>query len=367
MNNASTTAIQRMPQGTSWLRIASSMVPGLALCFGLAVAAMALGKFPWLAAHGFSALTVAIVLGMLVGNTVYTSLDSASGAGVTFSKQKLLRAGVVLYGLKLTLQDIAHVGIAGVVIDALVLCSTFGMAWLLGTRVFKMDRETAMLVGAGSAICGAAAVMATEPVLKARAAKVTVAVSTVVVFGTLAIFIYPLLNTLNQYWGFVPHGADEFGIYIGSTVHEVAQVVAAARSVGEHAADTAVIAKMVRVMMLAPFLIALSTWLSREERRKAGATGQASRSKLTIPWFAFMFLGVVVINSLVSLPKAVVRDANYVDTLFLAMAMGALGLTTHISSIRQAGVKPLLLAAVLFAWLMAGGAAINSIVNGLLR
>jgi uncharacterized integral membrane protein (TIGR00698 family) len=359
MTTSTLTAPQHDTHRAPWLRA----LPGLLLCLVLAIVAIQLGKLSWLAAHGFSALTVAIVLGMVIGNTVYGSLAPVSGEGVTFSKQKLLRAGVVLYGLRLTLQDIGHVGFAGVLIDALVLSSTFGLAWLIGTRVFKLDRTTAMLVGAGSAICGAAAVMATEPVVKAQAEKVTVAVSTVVVFGTLAIFLYPALYSLNEHWNFVPQGANAFGIYAGSTIHEVAQVVAAARSIDPQTADTAVIAKMVRVMMLAPFLITLSAWLARDAKRTAGATSHAGKTSLTIPWFAFIFVGVVIFNSFSLLPKHLVGQVNDFDTLLLAMAMGALGLTTHVSSIRKAGVKPLLLGATLFVWLIAGGAAINSLVT----
>lgn len=198
--------------------------------------------------------------------------------------------------------------------------------------------------------------MAAEPVVKARAEQVTVAVATVVVFGTVAIFLYPVLFELNQQWQLVPGGADGFGIYVGSTIHEVAQVVAAARAVGPHAADTAVIAKMVRVMMLAPFLILLSAWLARD-----GAKSQApvAKGKLTVPWFAFAFVGVVLFNSLQLLPKSWVAVTTEVDTILLAMAMAALGLATHISSIRKAGFKPLLLALILFVWLVVGGAVIN--------
>jgi len=342
-------------------------IAGVMLCLALATTAILLGRIDWLAAHGLSALTVAILLGIVIGNTYYPGISNACGAGVTYSKQTLLRAGVVLYGLRLTLQDIGHVGVTGVLIDALVLSSTFGLAMLLGTRVFKLDRTTAILIGAGSSICGAAAVMATEPVVRAHAEKVTVAVSTVVVFGTLAIFLYPALFALNQHWGFVPQGAHAFGIYAGSTIHEVAQVVAAARSVGTDAANTAVITKMVRVMMLAPFLITLSAWLSRAESHQAAMPGQAGKPKLAVPWFAFIFIGTVIFNSFSVLPKPVVEFAINLDTLLLAMAMAALGLTTHVSAIRKAGLKPLMLAAILFAWLIGGGAVINSAVAGLLH
>lgn len=348
------------------------LLPGLAVSAALAAAGILLGRIGWLQDHGFSALTLAIVLGMLVGNTVYPRLAAASGAGVNFSRQNLLRLGVVLYGLRLTVQDIGHVGLAGVATDALVLGSTFALACFIGIQWLGMDRKTAMLIGAGSSICGAAAVMAAEPVVKARAEQVTVAVAAVVVFGTVAIFLYPLLFELNQQWQLIPGGADGFGIYAGSTIHEVAQVVAAARSVGPHAADTAVIAKMVRVMMLAPFLIMLSAWLARDDAKRAARVAHApasnehtefhptpAKAKLAVPWFAFAFVGVVLFNSLNLLPASVVAMTTEIDTILLAMAMAALGLATHISSIRKAGIKPLLLALILFVWLVLGGALIN--------
>lgn len=367
-----TTAFRRTTESSAatpraWTRL----LPGLALSGALAAAGVALGRIGWLQDHGFSALTLAIVLGMIVGNTVYPlvpRLAAASGAGVNVSKQNLLRLGVVLYGLRLTVQDIGHVGIAGVAIDALVLGSTFALACFIGTRWLGLDRKTAMLIGAGSSICGAAAVMAAEPVVKARAEQVTVAVATVVVFGTLAIFLYPALFELNQHWALIPGGANGFGIYAGSTIHEVAQVVAAARSVGPDAANSAVIAKMVRVMMLAPFLVMLSAWLARDDKRHAhtsAATGQAP-GKLAVPWFAFGFVAVVLFNSLQWLPASVVAVTTEIDTALLAMAMAALGLSTHIGAIRKAGAKPLLLALILFGWLIVGGALINRWVPALL-
>ena len=327
----------------------------------LALLAIRLGTLGWLQAHGMSALTVAIVLGILLGNTLYPYVAAKGGAGVVFSKQTVLRAGVILYGLRLTLHDVGQVGIAGVLIDALLLSSTFALAHFLGTRVFGLDRSTAMLIGAGNAICGAAAVMATEPLLRARTEQVTVAISTVVVFGTVAIFLYPALYDLNVHWQLVPAGTKAFGVYAGSTIHEVAQVFAAGRSISAETANTAVITKMVRVMMLAPFLVGLSGWLARDTHAPAGASAPR---KLTIPWFAFAFIGVVVVNSFALLPPSFVGKAIDVDTFLLAMAMGALGLTTQLSAIRSAGMKPLLLGASLFAWLICGGALINSLVAG---
>jgi uncharacterized integral membrane protein (TIGR00698 family) len=339
------------------------LLPGLGLSALLALCAMQLGAIGWLQSHGISALTAAIVLGILVGNTLYAHVAEAAGLGVTFSKQTLLRAGVILYGLRLTLHDIGQVGIAGVLIDALVLTSTFAIAVTLGTRYFRLDREAVILIGAGSAICGAAAVMATEPVVRAKADHVAIAVSTVIVFGTVAMFLYPMM------YAFMPHGlwnvsARAFGVYTGSTIHEVAQVFAAGRSVSEGVANTAVITKMVRVMMLAPFLIGLSAWLGHRTEPRAGVRRAHS---LSIPWFAVAFVGVVIFNSLALPPPRILSVANSVDTLLLAMAMAALGLTTHVSALRAAGPKPLLLGAALLFWLIIGGGAINGVVNAWLQ
>jgi uncharacterized integral membrane protein (TIGR00698 family) len=339
------------------------LLPGVGLSALLAAAAIQLGSIDWLQAHGMSALTAAIAIGLVVGNTLYARIAGATGAGVTFSKQTLLRAGVILYGLRLTLHDMSQVGMAGVVIDALVLTSTFLIAVWLGTRVFGLERETAMLIGAGSAICGAAAVMATEPVIRAKADHVTIAISTVVLFGTVAMFAYPALYAL------IPHGslaasARSFGVYTGSTIHEVAQVFAAGRSVSDSVANTAVITKMVRVMMLAPFLIVLSAWIGRGARPLA--VGRRAPA-ISIPWFAVAFVGVVLFNSLALLSPRTLELATKLDTLLLAMAMVALGLTTQISALRRAGTKPLILGAVMFVWLVVGGGAINGLVTAWLH
>lgn len=358
--------------GPAWQAVRDH-APGVLLCGALALIATALGEVGGLRRHGVSVLTLAIFLGMAFGNATFgrrPGWAAHGGAGIAFSKQALLRAGVILYGLRLTVQDVGAFGLSGALIDATVLLSTFVLASYVGVRWLGMERRSALLIAAGSSICGAAAIMATEPVVRARDDQVTVAVATVVIFGTLAIFAYPALYRLNDAWHFLAGGAGAFGIYIGSTVHEVAQVVATARSVGPEAADTAVIAKMVRVMMLAPFLMGLSLWLSLERSRASGATnaaGPARRHAIAIPWFAFGFLGIVLFNSLDLLWPAVRDGLLAADNLILAMAMAALGLSTRISALRQAGTKPLLLALISFAWLVVAGAMINRGIPALLH
>lgn len=333
------------------------VLPGLLLTGLIAAAALTLGSQHSFAALGLSGLTLAIVIGMLLGNTLYPHLHGVCDSGVLLAKQRLLRLGIILYGFRLTFQQIAGVGISGIVIDALTLSSTFLLACWLGRRWLGLDRESCWLIGAGSSICGAAAVLATEPVVKAQATKVAVAIATVVLFGTLAIFIWPLLWPLAHQL-FPMLTATQFGIYIGSTVHEVAQVVAAGHAIGPETENAAVIAKMLRVMMLAPFLLLLAAWIQRHSPQRP-----TQKSALPFPWFALLFIAVALFNSFHLLPHHWITLINQIDTALLAMAMAALGLTTHISAFKQAGVRPLLLGLMLFTWLLLGGGTINLLVH----
>ena len=327
---------------------------GLALAGLIAAAGIWIARIPAVSHLGISALTLAIVLGIALGNTVFPRIAPFSAGGVDFAKARLLRLGIILYGFHITFQDIAQIGWAGVLIDVLVIGATFTLAVQLGTRVFGLDRQTAMLIGAGSSICGAAAVLAAEPVVRGQAHKVSVAVATVVIFGTVGMFVYPLL------YPYLGLSETAYGLYAGSTIHEVAQVVVAGRAVGEHAAAYAVIEKMLRVMMLAPFLVILSS--------RIGADGEAAsgKRKITIPWFAVLFIVAAGFNSLHLLPAALVEGILAVDTVLLAMAMAALGLRTHVGAIHHAGTKPILLASILFVFLMTGGYVINRVVTALI-
>jgi uncharacterized integral membrane protein (TIGR00698 family) len=326
----------------------SGFWPGLILVLLIALAGIGLSDLAWARSAGLSALTLAIVIGIALGNTAFPAIAAQTGTGVDYAKSMLLRAGIVLYGFRVTFQDVLDVGTAGLVIGLVVVAGVFCSATWIGTRVLKMDRETSMLIGAGSAICGAAAVLAAEPVIRAPAHKVSVAVATVVVFGTLGMFLYPWMSPL------LGMGAHAYGVYAGSTLHEVAQVVVAGRAVSEEAASAAVIEKMLRVMMLAPFLLVLGAWL-----RRGSGKAEAGRTPLAIPWFAILFVVVAGFNSLHLLSRPVVDAILMLDTLLLAMAMAALGLRTHWGSIRQAGAKPLLLAWVVWMLLIGGGYLLN--------
>jgi uncharacterized integral membrane protein (TIGR00698 family) len=147
--------------------VASRLVAGDCPGGGLAAAGTVAAKLQWVQKLGISSLILAMLFGFIAGNTVLPAAARIA-AGVDFSKSTLLRAGIVLYGFRITFQQIADIGWAGMLIDALMVGLTFLLAVRLGTRVFGLDRQTSILIGAGSAICGAAAVVATEPVIRGQ-------------------------------------------------------------------------------------------------------------------------------------------------------------------------------------------------------
>ena len=329
----SAVAHQTHPQ--SWFQ----SLPGLAVALALGLAGLGLAQLPQLASWQLSALTCAIVLGMLLGNLGGAAMLSPLAGGLHFSQRHLLRAGVVLYGLRLSFQDVAAIGVSGLLLDIGIVASTLVLGTWAGRRWFGLDRDTALLTAAGSAICGAAAVLAVERVIRADADKVAIAVASVVLFGTLNIFLYPQLY---PHMGLSP---AQFGLYTGATVHEVAQVVAIGSSISPETADAAVVVKLTRVLLLVPVLLLLG-W------REARAGGERV---MVIPWFALGFLAVVALNSVVIVPAGLKSGLLLLDTLLLAMAMAALGANTRLAKLRALGVRPLLLAAALFTWLSVGG------------
>lgn len=318
----------------------------------IAFAATALAQTESLTAIGLSALPLAILMGITYGNVAKPECRGRDAAVLTFSQQKLLRLGIVLFGFNLSFQQIASVGYQAILLDLLVIAIVLSLGIAIGIRVFRLPREVAVLTSVGSAVCGAAAIMATEPVIRARERDVTVAVATVVLFGTLAMFSYPVI------YSFVGMEPSLFGIYIGSTVHEVAQAVAAGQSIGGEAMQNAVVAKLIRVMLLAPVVIVLGSLFFRRDAA-AGA-----RQPVPIPWFVFGFIATAALNSLVTLPAALLEGLQLASQLSLAIAMAALGIKTRWATIRQAGIKPLALSLVLFVVLMVGGFGLNVLFYG---
>lgn len=325
------------------------------VCFVGVFAALAtyVAGFSFFQTLQISPLIVGLVLGIIFANTLRHHIPESWGAGIKFSGKMILRAAIVFYGFRLTFQDIMGVGGSGVLISALMVSLTFLLGYIVGIKILKMDREMTILTCAGSAICGAAAVLATESVIKAKAHHSALAVAGVVLFGTTAMFLYPFMFRM----GFIPMDSAEMGIYIGASVHEVAHVVAAGNGIGDAAAaNAAVIVKMIRVMLIAPFLLILGLWWRRKYTQGGASTGP---EKLYIPWFAVMFIAMAGFNSLDLLPQKTVGTINMLDGFALTMAMSALGLETNLKKFKEVGFKPVLLAFILFLWLIFGGFAVT--------
>jgi uncharacterized integral membrane protein (TIGR00698 family) len=339
------------------IAFARSLAPGLSIVAAISALAFALARVPALAAFGLSALTIAILIGALLGNLGHRRLASpAAQPGLGFAQKTLLRLGVALYGLNLSLQQIVQVGPAAIVADLFIVASTIFVGWWIGFRWLKMDRDTVLLASAGSAICGAAAVIATESVLGAAAHKTSAAVGQVVLFGSLAMLIYPLL------FGTLGVERAPFGVYVGSTVHEVAQVVAIGKTIGGATAENAVIVKMIRVMMLAPFLVVLGRFAGR---RFAGRRAQpdVSPPPARLPGFAIAFIVIAIVHPYLGLSAGVLTWLRSIDIVLLAAAMAALGLDTTIAKLRIAGRDVLVLGAILFAYLVVVGGIANWLIE----
>ncbi|TLS66774.1 YeiH family putative sulfate export transporter [Mariprofundus erugo] len=298
--------------------------------------------------YGISTLSLSLLLGITLSNIC--SLPGSIQPAIHFSQQKLLRGGVILFGLHISIQQLLHVGAEAVAIDLIVMATLLiGGTWL-GISVFGLKRDLAVMIASGSAICGAAAVIATEPVVRGESAHTSMAVASVVIFGSLAMLIYPLLYHLT---GATP---ESFAIYTGSTVHEVAQVIAIGHGVDDNAAQTAVIVKMIRVMLLAPALLLISIWWHRN-----GHADKNNASPSPIPLFAVGFIAVVIINSIWTMPETLHRNLSMTGSQMLAAGMAALGLGTDIGQLKSLGTQPLWFAATLFFLLMAGGAMLTLI------
>lgn len=327
----------------------SSMLHGILLIGLFSCAAFYIGSAKIFQELSFSPMIIGIVLGMLYANSLRNHLPETWVPGIQFCSKKLLRLGIILYGFRLTFQDIVEVGLAGIIIDAIVVAVTVIGGYWIG-KALKMDRDIALLTSVGSGICGAAAVLGAEATIRTQPYKTAVAVATVVIFGTISMFIYPIAYRA----GILDLDPQQMGIYAGSTLHEVAHAVGAGNAMGAEISNATIIVKMIRVMLLVPVLLVLALWVAAQARKNTSG-GSAQKGKLAIPWFAVFFLVVIGFNSLDLLPHSVVEVINYICTFLLTMAMVALGAETSIDKFRKAGAKPFVLAFILYVWLLGGG------------
>lgn len=308
-------------------RLTGGIWPGLFLTALIATAAFGMHRLPIVST--FSPLILAVLLGMIFRNLVGMSL--AARSGVTFSLRRILRFAIVLLGLQLTAAQVAEVGATGIGIITASLIATFLFTRWCG-RLIGVDPKLAELIGAGTSICGASAVIATNTVTRAPDEDVAYAVACVTVFGSIAMFAYPTLTH--------PLHLDSraYGLWTGSSIHEIAQVVAAAFQDGRQAGEFATVAKLSRVMLLAPLVISLGIFA----HRRAEGTSSA---RAPLPWFVFGFIALIGLNSGVAIAPEAKGVIVSVTTFLLSMALAAMGLETDIARLYARGLRPLMLGA----------------------
>eukprot|EP00931_Biecheleriopsis_adriatica_P089511 TRINITY_DN63627_c0_g1_i1.p1 TRINITY_DN63627_c0_g1~~TRINITY_DN63627_c0_g1_i1.p1 ORF type:complete len:358 (-),score=42.63 TRINITY_DN63627_c0_g1_i1:443-1516(-) len=315
-------------------------LPGVALAYLVAACASACSSRFF--GGAFPPLLWSAILGIACGNL--WTIPEPCKAGVAFSKARLLRLGIILYGFKLSAGQIAGIGLAGLFLDFFILLSTLTLGYYVGTRILGLNPEPVLLITTGASVCGCSAVLAAQPVVKAKPHEVTAAIGTVVLCGTTSMFLYPFLHSQ------IPSLSESpnfMGIYTGATVHELAGVVAAGNAMGPEIAATAVITKLTRVLCLAPFLLLIQKLLPAKDGSRT--------SSLQMPWFAFGFVAVVGLSSVCTVPKVLTSKSVDASTLCLSMAMAGLGMETSIRRVLDLGSKPVALALILFLHLMVSG------------
>ncbi|PWW08742.1 putative integral membrane protein (TIGR00698 family) [Paenibacillus cellulosilyticus] len=301
---------------------------GIALTLLLAVIAKYAAGFPFLSIMG--QLVIAIILG--IAWRAAFGIPESMMSGVSFSSKKLLRYGIILLGMRLNLADIVHAGpkvLAIAVINiAFTIFAVYGIA-----KLMKVEKRLALLTACGTAICGAAAVVAISPQIKANDNETAIGAATVAILGTIFTLLYTVMYPI------LSLTAAGYGIFSGATLHEVAHVIAAAAPAGQDAVDLAVIVKLTRVALLVPVAIIIGIWVSRTERKGNGDGKKASWRSIPIPWFIVGFLLTSAVNTLGIIPAALANQLVLAAYLLIAMAMAGLGLHVDLLSFRRLGMK----------------------------
>ena len=314
------------------------MLPGVAVATALAgVATLLGGPLPLIGAP-----VIGILLGLLL-SPVARRLPVLR-PGTRFSGHTVLQLAVVALGTQLSLRQVAEVGVSSlpVMLGTLAIC--LAAAYLLG-HALKVDSDLRTLIGVGTGICGASAIAAVTPVIRARNATVSYAVSTIFLFNVAAVLVFPHLGYLLRL------DQHHFGLFAGTAVNDTSSVVAAATSYGEEAANYAVVVKLTRTLMIIPICLVLAAIVGRRQRVGTGRDGPARRVMAAIrlvPWFLVAFLGAAAVNSAGWVSAARQAQLHVLATFLITVALTAIGLSTDVEGIRRAGVRPLLLGLILW-------------------
>lgn len=300
-------------------------IVGVAMTLFIALIAKFAAGWPYLSIMG--QLVLAILMGMIWRAAF--DVNERLQAGISFSSSKLLRMGIILLGMRLNLADIYHAGVNVIVISVIYLVVALFLVYGL-TRWFGVDSKLGILTASGTAICGAAAVVAMAPQIKANKEQTAVAVATVAVLGTIFTILYTLLASVLHL------ASEEYGLFAGATLHEIAHVIAAAAPAGDAAVDIAVIVKLTRVALLIPVaLIIGAVARSKDTNREKNKFSFSS-----VPWFIFGFLAMSGLNTLDIVSEHIAAALVSIAYLLMGMAMAGLGLNVQFQTFRKLGIRP---------------------------
>ncbi|MCS5732968.1 YeiH family protein [Herbiconiux daphne] len=308
-------------------------------------------------------LTAAVGLGMVAGQipACQRLLDGVLKPGIAIAARRLLRIGIVLLGLKLSLVDIAGLGWQTIVLIVLIVAITF-VATLFFGRLMRLPGTQPILIAAGFSICGASAIGAMSAVTRSKDEDTATPIALVTLCGTLAIFILPVLR--------IPLGlsVEDFGVWVGLSVHDVGQVVATAQIAGPVALAAAVVVKLTRVLTLAP-MVAIVGLVERRADARNDALGAghpdyverpAARRPPIVPLFIVGFIAAVLVRTVVPLPDAVLNVADIVQTALLAMALFALGTNIRFRTLARTGWRAFIVG--LASWALIAGLSLGAVL-----
>lgn len=326
----------------------SGPILGFLACVLLCVAAIAINK---LALPLLSPLVMAMAFGILVRNTV--GVPSAWRPGITIALKKLLRLAIIVLGLQLSVGQVLSVGGAGLAIVLVALVSTIGVTIWLG-RLLGVEKRLTLLIATGTSICGASAILAANTVVEGKDEDVAYSLATVTLFGSASLILFPIVGHM---LGLSP---GQFGLWTGASIHEVAQVVGAAFQGGPEAGAVGTIAKLTRVLCLAPVVLAMGMAVRARRSAQEIAEAGARPGAIPVPWFVAGFLAMVALNSLVELPGFVHAAAAWTTPALLTLSLAAMGLETDLAKLKAKGLRPLILGAL--ATLFITGIAYGGII-----
>jgi uncharacterized integral membrane protein (TIGR00698 family) len=315
------------------------VLPGLTAAVAVAVVASLVGRIlPLLGAP-----VAAIVLGVLLSGRARK--QASLRPGLTLAAGLVLQLAVVLLGAQLSLGEVAHVGVSSLPVMLGTLSACLTAAWLLGRRM-GIDGDLSTLIGVGTGICGASAIAAVSPVIKARSATIAYAMPTIFLFNVAAVLLFPPLGHLLHL------SQTTFGLFAGTAVNDTSSVVAAASAYGPEAANHAVVVKLTRTLMIIPICLGLSALTARRRGASnvevSGAGGVPGRVVRLVPWFLVGFLLVASANSLGLVPAVTHAPLQGASVFLVTVALAAIGMSTDLAGLRRAGARPLLLGGMLW-------------------